>query len=150
MSKNELRQMRWFILAMIIILGFCMPFTINATVISGWMVLLDLMLLGIIFAMIGFSGFLSGCGRFATEFNLDEGLCYEICQVCEVTKQLSRDWPSYNKTILVLMQDERHKIEAVVLPSGGFKKFEVLGNKFIVPKSLGATVVKGRLFIPSR
>lgn len=139
MSKNEIRQMRLGVLILLAILGVCMPFTVDTTVVSWWMVLLDFVLLGVVFAAVGFVAFHVGLGHFGNEFVLDTNLCYRIDQVVKLGD---------GQTLLILMEGKKHSTRQVIIPHQGFKNFEILDDKYVVPKGKGAKVMDGRLVLP--
>lgn len=139
MRIKEVHQLKVIIGILMVFIGVSIALSMEIKIYSWPFSVIALILVGLAFSLIGFSGYLNGRGRFATEFNLDYGLIYEIKEVVNLK----------NGTVLFVLEPNiSYKTQVLEEPHGGFKKFDVVGVKYLVPKRFSAKLVDGQLLIP--
>lgn len=138
MSEKEAYHLKVIISVLMILIGICLSFAMEIKVSSWWMATVTFFLVSAAFTLIGLHGYWGGCGRFATEINLDSDIAYSIREVVNLKD---------GTTLFILGANIYYKTQVVEEPYGGFKKFDVVDGKYLVPKKLNAKLVDGQLLI---
>lgn len=139
MSLKKEHHLKVIISILMALIGAGIAFSTEIKITSWPFAVVTFILIGVAFTLIDFHGRLASRGRFATEFDLDNVLIYGIKEVVNLKN---------GTTLFVLESNINYKTQVVEEPYGGFKKFDVIEGKYIVPKKFKAKLVEGRLLSP--
>jgi len=138
MSKKEDRTLKIIISTLMILAGGFASFAVKIEVVSWLLVGISFLIFGTALFVVFYRGRTLGLGKIAQESDLDSNIPYKICQSGKVT----------GRTVFYLEPSLEYETEIVMEPRGGFKKFEILDDQYLVPKKLKAKVVNGSLWTP--